>query len=234
MYEVLLRDNLARVQETIELALQRAGRSDPVTMVGVTKGHPVEAVHAAIAVGLKRCGENRVAELDEKVETVGRFTVEWHLIGHLQRNKVKRALPLFDLIHSVDSVRLARDLSAEAVRAGVTVRGLVQVNVSGEETKGGFEATESLEPAVEEIAQVAELPQLEICGLMTMAPYTAAEPVLHQTFARARDLYERCAGLSGFRAEYLSMGMSNDYETAVVEGSNLVRLGTILFGERTK
>jgi pyridoxal phosphate enzyme (YggS family) len=233
MYDVQLRDRLSRVQEGIERALQRAGRNEPVTIVGVTKGHPVEAVQAAIAVGLKRCGENRVAELEEKVETVGRAAIEWHLIGHLQRNKVKRAVPLFDLIHSVDSLRLAQELSAEAARAGVTVRGLAQVNVSGEETKGGFEATESLEPAVQEIAQVAELPHLEICGLMTMAPFTAAEAVLHQTFRRAHELYERCAGLNGFRPQYLSMGMSNDYEVAVVEGGNLVRLGTILFGERT-
>lgn len=234
MYEVRLREHLSRVEEGIERALQRAGRNEPVTIVGVTKGHPVEAVQAAIAVGLKRCGENRVVELEEKVGAIGRAATEWHLIGHLQRNKVKRALRLFDLIHSVDSLRLAQELSAEAARGGVTVRGLAQVNVSGEETKGGFEATESLESALEEISQVAALPHLEICGLMTMAPFTAAGPALHGTFGRARELYERCAVLRGFRAQYLSMGMSNDFEIAVAEGSNLVRLGTILFGERMK
>jgi PLP dependent protein len=234
MYEVLLRENLPQVEERIAGALQRASRRDSVTIVGITKGHPVEAVEAAIKVGLKRCGENRVPELEAKVDAVGRSATDWHLVGHLQRNKVRKALPLFDLIHSVDSVRLAQELSSEATRAGVTVRGLAQVNVSGEETKGGFEATESLDLAVEEIGAVTGLPGLEICGLMTMAPYDADEPALHRVFARARELYERCSRLNGFRAEHLSMGMSNDYEIAVVEGSTMVRLGTILFGERTK
>jgi pyridoxal phosphate enzyme (YggS family) len=234
MYEARLGEKLAEVEERIERAKAR-GRTEPVHIVAVTKGHPAEAVRAAAALGLKRCGENRVTELEEKVETIGRATVEWHLIGHLQRNKVRRSIPFFDLIHSIDSVRLAQELSAEAHRAQVTVRGLAQVNVSGEETKGGFEGTDDLEAAVEQIGLVSGLPGLELCGLMTMAPYTEDEIILRRTFQRARELYELCGrGIEGFRTEYLSMGMSNDFEIAVAEGSNTVRLGTILFGERQK
>ena len=233
MDEARLRANLQAVEERIRSASKRSGRSNDVAIVAVTKGHPVDAVRAALSVGLRRLGENRVAELDEKVAEVGRQAAEWHLIGHLQRNKVRRALQLFDLIHSIDSLRLANELSAEAERTGSRVRGLVEVNVSGEETKGGFEATESLESAAEEIRAVAALPGLDVRGLMTMAPYTSDERVLRRTFGRARELFELCGReLAGFTAEHLSMGMSNDFETAVEEGSTMVRLGTILFGER--
>jgi pyridoxal phosphate enzyme (YggS family) len=233
MDEAKLRAHLQAVDERIRGASKRSGRSNDVAIVAVTKGHPVDAVRAALSVGLRRLGENRVAELDEKVAEVGRQAAEWHLIGHLQRNKVRRALQLFDLIHSIDSLRLANELSAEAERTGSRVRGLVEVNVSGEETKGGFEGTESLESAAEEIRAVAALPGLDVRGLMTMAPYTSDERVLHRTFGRARELFELCGReLAGFSAEHLSMGMSNDFEIAVEEGSTLVRLGTILFGER--
>ena len=157
--------------------------------------------------------------------------LHWHLIGHLQRNKVRKALTSFELIHSVDSARLARELSAEAEREGRAVRGLVQVNVSGEETKGGFEG----ERVVEEIAAVCALPGMRIEGLMTMAPFTEEERVLRRTFGAARTLLERCAAeVPGFAGRELSMGMSNDYELAIEEGSTMVRLGTVLFGERTR
>jgi hypothetical protein len=232
MDDARLRENHARVVERIERARERGGQNAPVTVVAVTKGHPADAVRSAVAVGLKDCGENRVAELDEKVGEVGRDAVTWHLIGHLQRNKVRRALPLFDLIHSVDSERLADELSAEAVRSQTTVRCLIQVNVSGEETKGGFNAVTALEPALAAIERVSALPGLTVQGLMTMAPLTEDEGTLRGTFARARELFDRSGRVSGFEARYLSMGMSNDFEIAVEEGSTMVRLGTILFGER--
>ncbi len=233
MDEAQLRSNLQRVEERIRGACERSGRSGAVSIVAVTKGHAVDVVRAALSVGLRRCGENRVAELDEKVEEVGREAAEWHLIGHLQRNKVRRALQLFDLIHSIDSLRLANELSAEAERTGNRVHGLAQVNVSGEETKGGFEATDALEPTVNEIRALAALPGLDLRGLMTMAPYTNDVDVLQRTFRRARELFELCGReVEGFTAEHLSMGMSNDFEIAVEEGSTMVRLGTVLFGER--
>ena len=235
MYEARLRETLPRVQERIAQAVARSGRKTDVTLVAVTKGHPVGAVQAALALGHRDCGENRVQELEEKVGLVGREAVRWHLIGHLQRNKVKLALPLFDLIHSIDSVRLAQELSKEAVKAGATVRGLAQVNVSGEETKGGFEGSDSLAAAIAEIAQVVELPGLEVVGLMTMAPLTDDEQVLRTTFRRARELFDRCGQeLQSFEPRHLSMGMSNDFELAVEEGSTMVRLGTTLFGERQR
>ncbi|MGH7469204.1 MAG: YggS family pyridoxal phosphate-dependent enzyme [Longimicrobiales bacterium] len=233
MDEARLRENLAQVEAQIEQARMRSGRRETVTIVAVTKGHPPDVVKAAQAVGLSRCGENRVDELDEKVAAVGREAVEWHLVGHLQRNKVRRALALFDLIHSIDSERLAAELAHEAQRSGTTVRGLIQVNVSGEETKGGFDARESFEPVMEQIRRVVALPALEVLGLMTMAPFDAEESTLRRIFRRSRELYDECGrAVTGFQARHLSMGMSGDYEVAVEEGSTMVRLGTILFGER--
>lgn len=229
MYEATLKETLPEVLDRVADALERAGRRDAVTIVAVTKGHPLEAVHAALTTGLHRLGENRVQELEEKVEAVGREGPEWHLIGHLQRNKVRRGIELFDYIHSVDSLRLARTLSREAERAGTEVRGLAQVNVSGEATKGGFEAAEALDA----LGEIVALPGLRIEGLMTMAPLTEDEAVLRRTFADTRRLLERAAEqLDGLQGRELSMGMSNDFEIAIEEGATLVRLGTVLFGER--
>src|SRR5690606_26591599 len=141
----VLRETLLRVRERIEAAKRRAGRSDEVEIVAVTKTHPPAVIEAVLSLGVRRIGENRVQELEWKVEAVGRDRAEWHLIGHLQRNKVRKALPLFDLIHSIDSLRLARELSKEAERAGVEVKGLVQVNTSGEATKHGFSVDEAVD-----------------------------------------------------------------------------------------
>lgn len=224
-----VRENLAVVRDRIARAQASAGLSQPVTIVAVTKTHPVAAVDAAVAAGLVVCGENRVTELEEKRAERPDLPIEWHLIGHLQRNKIRRALPLFELLHSLDSERLADELSAEAVRAGRTVRVLVQANVSGEETKGGFQGSGVLD----QIARVHELPGLRVEGLMTMAPFTSDEAILRGTFSALRLLRDRCrAEVSGFTGSELSMGMSNDYEIAVSEGATMVRLGTALFGER--
>jgi len=233
MYEQRLRDALPRVEERIQRARERAGGSNQVRIVAVTKGHPVAAVRAAVAVGLRDCGENRVGELDDKVGEMGRTAATWHLIGHLQRNKVRKAVPLFDVIHSIDSLRLARELSAEAERSGVTVNGLVQVNASGESAKSGIDIAGDIRPGIEALQGICELPALRITGVMTMAPLVAEESVLRSTFGRTRDLFEQAARqVDKFEARDLSMGMSNDFEIAVEEGSTIVRLGTILFGER--
>ena len=229
-----LRTTLEEVRERIARASERSGRGGPVELIAVTKGHGDDVVDAALAAGLRRLGENRVQELARKsarLESAGRASeVEWHLIGHLQRNKVKQALPLFDLIHSIDSERLATELSHEAERDARVVTGLVQVNTSGEDAKSGF----GYDEAVDGVGRICALPSLRVAGLMTMAPFTDDERVLRRTFARARELFERCASIDGFEARHLSMGMSNDYEIAVEEGSTMVRLGTVLFGERQR
>lgn len=221
---------LAEVRERIAAAQSRAGRGgEPVTIVAVTKTHPVAAAQAAIAAGIADLAENRVMDLEAKVGELGDASARWHLIGHLQRNKVRRALPLFHLIHSVDSLRIAGAISEEAVRADTTVHALVQVNTSGEDAKGGFAAEET----VDAVGTIAGLPGIALRGLMTMAPFVEEEAVLRRTFAGARRLQEEVARqVPAFAPEHLSMGMSSDYEIAVEEGSTLVRLGTILFGAR--
>jgi len=223
-----LKTRVEGVRERIEAARARAGRADPVTLVAVTKTHPAQVVRAAIAAGIADVGENRVQELDAKVAEIGRGAVRWHLIGHLQRNKAARAVALSDLIHSLDSLRLAEALSAEAVRAGTTARALVQVNTSGEESKFGLAADQ----AVDAVGRMAALPGLRLEGMMAMAPLTDDASVVRRTFAAARRLREEAARqVPGFGRE-LSMGMSGDFEAAVEEGSTLVRVGSTLFGER--
>jgi PLP dependent protein len=235
MYEQYLRASLPGVEERIQQAAQRAGRTQPVKIIAVTKGHPASAVSAAVAAGLRDCGENRVQELESKIDELGRDAATWHLIGHLQRNKVRKAVPLFDVVHSIDSVRLAGELSAEAERNGTNVRGFVQVNASGEEAKSGIDIAEDVAPGVDAVGEICALPGLRIEGVMTMAPFVADEQVLRSTFARTRKLFELCvAQVTNFHAEHVSMGMSNDFEIAIEEGSTMVRLGTILFGERAQ
>jgi pyridoxal phosphate enzyme (YggS family) len=223
-----LRARVAEVRERIEAARARAGRADAVTLVAVTKTHPADVVRAAIEAGVADVGENRVQEMDDKVAQIGRGAVRWHLIGHLQRNKAAPAVALADLVHSLDSVRLAEALSAEAVKAGTEVRALVQVNTSGEESKFGLAADE----AIDAVARMAALPGLRLEGMMTMAPFTDDEAVIRRTFAGARRLCEDAARQVPGLGTRLSMGMSNDFEAAVEEGSTLVRVGSTLFGER--
>lgn len=235
MFEERLRESLPRVREQIEQARRRAGHNREVRIIAVTKGHPAAAVRAAVAAGLHDCGENRVAELESKIEELGRDAATWHLIGHLQRNKVRKAIPLFDVVHSIDSVRLARELSAEAQKLEVTVTGLVQVNASGEAAKSGIDIAQDLAPGISAVREICGLPGLRIDGVMTMAPFVEDETILRNTFARTRRLFEACAGeVENFHAQHVSMGMSNDFEIAVEEGSTMVRLGTILFGERAQ
>jgi pyridoxal phosphate enzyme (YggS family) len=231
-YRARLRDALPQVGERIERAAERAGRGgEEVALVVVTKGHPVAAALAAAAEGVRRCGENRAQELADKAEAVGTgadLPIEWHMIGHLQRNKVRLAAPHFALIHSIDSERLARALSEEAGRIGRPLDGLVQINVSGEEAKGGIR-----EAWVDAVGRICELDGLRVRGLMTMAPLTDDDDRVRRTFRRAREVFDACAdGVADFEATHLSMGMSADYEVAVEEGSTMVRLGTVLLGER--
>lgn len=224
-----IRARVEECRERIEAARSRAGRTEPVTLVAVTKTYPAALLAEAAAAGVADIGENRVGELEDKVAELGRDAFRWHLIGHLQRNKAQRAVGCFDLLHSLDSPPLARILSEHGETDGAPVRALVQVNCSGEESKSGI----PLEGALDAIGAFCAHPGLRIEGLMTMAPLTDDPAVLQGTFRTARALWEEAAReLPAFHALHLSMGMSNDYEIAVEEGSTLVRLGTALFGAR--
>lgn len=219
------------MRERIARAAQRAGR-DPadVQVLVVTKGHPPAVLREVAAAGLRAIGENRVGEAEAKRAELGWLGLRWHMVGHLQRNKAARAVRLFDAVESVDSLRLARKLDAERRALGEgKLEVLLQVNVSGEESKGGFQEPEALE----EIAAACELGALRPVGLMTMAPLTEDEETLRAVFRRTRELAARCrARIPRFEGCVLSMGMSNDFEIAVEEGSTRVRLGTALLGER--
>lgn len=218
---------LAHVRETIAERQRAAGWTHPVRIVAVTKGHGVEAVLAAAAAGLDAVGENRVQEALAKQEVAQGVAISWHLIGTLQRNKVRHAVGRFALIHSVDRADLARELSGR-IPAGNRQSVLVQVNCSGEPQKGGVEPD-----ALPELLEVlAGLGNLDLRGLMTMAALTEEEAVQRRAFALLRQL--RDAGeRAGHALPELSMGMSGDYGPAVEEGATIVRLGTVLFGERS-
>lgn len=220
-----LPQRVAEVRGRIEAAVARGGHGQRVTIVAVTKTHGPDAPTAAWEAGIRDVGENRVQEALRKMPEV-RVPVRWHLIGHLQRNKVK-ALEHFALLQSLDSSRLADAVSEFGARRGVPMDVLVEVNTSGEASKGGF----PLESLRAEAERLATLPGLRVLGAMTMAPLTSDERVLRATFAGARRAREILAA-AGHPATELSMGMSNDYVVAVEEGATYVRLGTVLFGAR--
>ncbi len=218
-------ERVAEVRERIAAAAARGGHQHDVTLVAVTKTHGPDAVRAAWDAGVRDVGENRVQEALEKMERV-EVPVQWHLIGHLQRNKTK-FLDNVALVHSLDSARLADALSDYGVLRGRTVDALVQVNASGEDSKGGY----SLEELVPEAERLTSLAGVRVCGVMTMAPFTSDESALRASFGAARAARAVLREV-GHPADALSMGMSNDYEVAVEEGATVVRLGTALFGAR--
>lgn len=220
-----LEERLARVREIIAGAQRAAGLAHPVRIVAVTKSHGSEAAEAALRAGLRDVGENRVQEALEK-QAASPGGLDWHLIGTLQRNKARHVVGRFVLIHSVDRPDLAAEL-ARRVPEGKRQQVLVQVNCSNEPQKGGVEP-EGLGALIDTIAG---LPALEVRGLMTMAAYDADRSTQRRTFALLRELRDRVARQDLELAE-LSMGMSDDYESAVLEGATMVRLGTALFGER--
>jgi len=231
MYERQLRENLPRVRDAIGRAAHRVGRGEgEVTLVAVTKAHPPDAIRVALTEGLRDLGENRLEELEEKVDILGRDAATWHMVGHLQSRKAARVVTLTDLLHSVDTLKLARRISGFAAEEDLRLPALVQVNLSGEEAKAGFGA----EDVVEAVHQMLELPGLEVRGFMTMAPFVEDEKVLRAVFSRLRRIQEEAAKLPGYEGRELSMGMTNDFELAVEEGSTMVRIGTALFGERRR
>jgi pyridoxal phosphate enzyme (YggS family) len=231
MYKTLLKENLPGVRDAIERAAARAGRSpQDVTMVAITKAHPLEALQAALAAGIQDLGENRVEELETKVGALGKDGANWHMVGHVQSRKAKQVVANADILHSVHSLKLARRLSGFATEDGVRLPVLIQVNMSGEEAKSGFDPPE----AVEAVHQIMELDGLEVRGLMTMAPFVDDEAILRRTFRGLRGIQEEAEALPGYTGRELSMGMTNDFELAIEEGSTMVRIGTALFGERRR
>ena len=214
--------NLALVRERIEAGCARAGRSPgSVTLVGVTKTVPVEAIAEACAAGLRDAGENRVQEAVPKIEALDALGVRprWHLIGHLQRNKAKLAVERFAILHGVDSVRLAEALNA---RAHEPLPVLLEVNVGQETSKFGFDPT-ALPQA---LADIAPLTHLDVRGLMTVAPQVDDPERVRPVFRRLRELRDDLA------LDELSMGMTDDFEVAIEEGATMVRIGRAIFGER--
>jgi PLP dependent protein len=222
-----LAERVADVRARIAAAAGRGGHGQHVTIVAVTKTHGPEAARAAYEAGLHDVGENKVQEALKKMAAVD-VPVRWHLIGHLQRNKIK-ALEQFVLLHSLDSAKLADAVCEFGIARGRAVDALIELNLSGEDSKGGFTLSELLPEA----ERLVSLSGIRIRGVMTMASFTATESELHRTFAEARAARDTLVE-AGHPAEELSMGMSNDYEIAVEEGATMVRLGTTLFGARAK
>jgi hypothetical protein len=221
-----LADNVARVREAIAAVQAAEGISGDVRIVAVTKGHPPDAVRAALRAGLADVGENRVQEALAKQAEVGE-AARWHLIGHLQTNKARSVAGRFAMVHSVDSVRVAEALAAAAASGGVRVPVLVQVNVAREARKSGCAPDE----AAALVERAGALEGLELKGLMTMAPFTGDEAAQRRVFGDLRRLRDALRA-SGRPLPELSMGMSGDFRAAVAEGATVLRLGTVLFGER--
>jgi pyridoxal phosphate enzyme (YggS family) len=227
-----IEDRLERVRERIRNAAVSCGR-DPerVRLIAVSKTVPLDRVRAGIKAGVTVLGENYVQEASEKIEALKGEDVSWHLVGHLQSNKARHAVRLFDMIHSVDSLKLARELDRRAQVLGKVQAILIQVNISGEETKSGIKGEQTMAL----LRDIAPLKNVAVRGLMTMPPYFNAPDMVRPFFRALRALQAqiREEGIPNVDMSELSMGMSGDFETAIEEGATLVRIGTAIFGERT-
>jgi len=222
-----IQDRLLRVQKRIRVVAERTGRdATSVTLVAVSKMISVEVIRQALTAGVTILGENRVQEARDKIVALpGQAT--WHLVGHLQTNKAKIAVQLFEMIHSLDSLKLAEALDRSGEQAGRTVRCLMEVNLGGEESKGG-----TTEEGVRPLLEAAQrLTHLRVDGLMTIPPFLPDPEQVRPFFRRLRNLREKLAG-EGFRLAELSMGMTHDFEVAIEEGATMVRIGTAIFGPR--
>jgi pyridoxal phosphate enzyme (YggS family) len=230
MTQTSIRENLLRIQERIAGAAQRAGRRpEDITLVGVSKTHPAIAIHEAYQAGVRHFGENRVQEWEVKRVGTNNLAATWHLIGHLQSNKAVKAAKLFHSVDSVDDLALAQKLDRVRAEAGISekLRVLIEVRVVQEETKSGAEI-DAL-PALAK--KIADLPGLELAGLMCVPPFLEVERV-RPYFRRLRELRDELTTKLGLSLPVLSMGMSHDFEVAIEEGATEVRVGTALFGSR--
>ncbi|HYO90302.1 MAG TPA: YggS family pyridoxal phosphate-dependent enzyme [Pyrinomonadaceae bacterium] len=229
-----LRERLEEVRERVALSARRSGRrAEEITLIAVSKTHPAEVLRRAIEAGATDLGENRVQEAEAKILEIGRERVRWHLIGHLQSNKARKAVQLFELIHSLDSTELALKLNrlcGDEGRPALSV--MIQVDLAGEETKTGIGENEL--PQL--VQQVTSCEHLRLKGLMTLPPFFEETERARPYFVRLRGLRDRYKAMGAFGEERgeLSMGMSNDFEVAVEEGATMVRVGTAIFGQRGK
>ena len=224
-------ENIVRVQEHIAAACQRAGRGpEDVKLVAVTKTVPPDRIRLAYEAGLRDFGENRVQEAAAKRPALSDLTVIWHLIGHLQSNKARPARELFHWVHSVDSLRLAEKLHQSAVCSGDRLPVLLEVNLGGEATKAGVGESE----VIKLVEQIAPLETLEVRGLMVIPPFFEDPEQARPFFRRLRQLAREveARGVPNVSLQELSMGMSHDFEVAIVEGATIVRVGTAIFGPR--
>ena len=226
-----MKQRLEQVRQRIRQAAESSNRdADSVRLVAVSKTVTADIVREAIEAGVTILGENYVQEARDKFNALVQYPVSWHFIGHLQSNKAKYAVRLFDLIHSVDSLKLARELDKQAAKVDKIQQILVQVNISGEDTKSGISADEA--PRL--VAEIGRLKNIAVKGLMTMPPYFYQPQKVQPFFAALRNLRDqmREQSLPNVSLDELSMGMTGDFEVAIKEGATLVRLGTAIFGER--
>ncbi len=225
-----LQNNVQEIEANIDKALKKACKSrNDLTLVAVTKIHPVELLKMALETGLTVLGESKVQEALNKQEEIGQ-SAEWHLIGHLQTNKVKHAVGKFSIIHSVDSFKLANEIQKQCKKKEIIQSILIQVNISKEDSKFG----NTPEETIALMKEIALLPNLKIQGLMTIGLFTDDEEEIRREFRLLKGLFDKIKSMTIPEVEmkYLSMGMTNDYEIAIEEGSNMVRIGTALFGQR--
>ncbi len=226
-----VKSNLEAIEERIKNAALAAGRNpSSVKLVAVSKKKPVEAIIEAAGAGATIFGENYIQESVEKAEAIDNSEISWHFIGHLQSNKAKFAVKIFDLIHSVDSVKLAKELNKQARKIDKIQNILVQVNISMEESKSGI----SEEEAEELVKSISRLENISVKGLMTMPPYYNEPELVKPYFKALKKISEKIdvLGLENVSMEELSMGMTGDFEPAIAEGSTFVRIGTAIFGSR--
>ncbi len=224
----IISDNLAKIRESIDEAARRSGRSgSEVTLVGVCKYFGTDITRQVAEAGLLELGENRPQQLWEKAEALGDLPIRWHQIGKLQRNKVRRSLPMIRLFHAADSLRLLNEINKEAARIDIVQQVLIEVNVSGEETKHGFMPNE-MESILEKCSQFEAI---QICGLMAMAGLHSGLKGAAQEFESMRELSERLKRTKpeNVKLDELSMGMSRDYHIAIEQGATIVRVGSSLF-----
>ncbi len=201
--------------------------ADDITVVAVTKTHPPNIIRTAVASGLHNIGESRVQEAEEKIAEVGQIA-RFHMVGHLQTNKVKKAIRLFDVIQSVDSIKLAEEINRQAGQANTVVECLVEVNCSGESQKYGVLPS----GCVDLVTRVSKMENISLAGLMTIGPFTDDEEAVRAAFRQCRGLFQQGRELLGPEFDTLSMGMTHDYPLAIQEGSTMIRIGTALFGAR--